>query len=47
MEGILLLHYTRLHKFYTLKVFIETPEHIRISRRINETFNLEEEPKTP
>tara|TARA_B100000900_G_scaffold244281_1_gene207680 strand:- start:65 stop:670 length:606 start_codon:yes stop_codon:yes gene_type:complete len=34
MEGILLLHYIELHKFYTLKVFIETPEHIRISRRI-------------
>ena len=34
MEGILLLHYTRLHKFYTLKVFVETPEHIRISRRM-------------
>ena len=34
MEGILLLHYIRLHKFYTLKVFVETPEHIRINRRI-------------
>ena len=34
MEGILLLHYIRLHKFYTLKVFVETPEHIRISRRM-------------
>jgi len=33
MEGILLLHYIRLHKFYTLKVFVETPEHIRIKRR--------------
>ena len=34
MEGILLLHYIRLHKFFTLKVFVETPEHIRISRRM-------------
>ena len=34
MEGILLLHYIKLHKFYTLKVFVETPEHIRINRRI-------------
>ena len=34
MEGILLLHYIRLHKFYTLKVFVETPEHIRVNRRI-------------
>ena len=35
MEGILLLHYVKLHKFYTLKVFVETPEHIRINRRID------------
>ena len=34
IEGILLLHYIRLHKFYTLKVFVETPEQIRISRRM-------------
>ena len=34
MEGILLLHYIRLHKFYSLKVFVEAPEHIRISRRM-------------
>mgnify|MGYP000529100095 FL=1 len=34
MEGILLLHYIRLHKFYALKVFVEAPEHIRINRRI-------------
>ena len=34
IEGILLLHYIRLHKFYTLKVFVETPEHIRINRRM-------------
>ena len=34
MEGILLLHYVKLHKFYTLKVFVETPEHIRMNRRI-------------
>ena len=34
IEGILLLHYVKLHKFYTLKVFVETPEHIRMNRRI-------------
>ena len=34
IEGILVLHYIRLHKFYTLKVFVETPEHIRINRRM-------------
>ena len=34
MEGILLLHYIRLHKFYALKVFVETPEQIRINRRM-------------
>ena len=33
IEGILMLHYVRLHKFYTLKVFVETPENIRINRR--------------
>ena len=35
VEGILMLHYKRLHDFYSLKVFIETPEAIRIKRRIN------------
>ena len=30
-----MLHYTRLLDFYSLKVFIETPEAIRIDRRIN------------
>ena len=34
IEGILLLHYIRLHKFYTLKVFVEAPENIRINRRM-------------
>ena len=34
IEGILMLHYTRLHDFYSLKIFIETPEAIRIKRRI-------------
>lgn len=34
IEGILVLHYTRLHDFYSLKIFIETPEAIRIKRRI-------------
>ena len=35
VEGILMLHYTRLLDFYSLKVFIETPEAIRIKRRID------------
>ena len=39
MEGILLLHYIRLHKFYTLKVFVETPEHIRINNLIEHFKN--------
>tara|TARA_B100000242_G_C42922852_1_gene427921 strand:- start:141 stop:755 length:615 start_codon:yes stop_codon:yes gene_type:complete len=34
VEGILMLHYTRLLDYYSLKVFIETPEAIRIDRRI-------------
>ena len=34
IEGILMLHYIRLHKFYSLKVFVETPEQIRINRRM-------------
>ena len=35
VEGIFMLHYTRLLDFYSLKVFIETPEAIRIKRRID------------
>tara|TARA_Y100000816_G_C25991791_1_gene518060 strand:+ start:332 stop:946 length:615 start_codon:yes stop_codon:yes gene_type:complete len=35
IEGILMLHYTRLLDFYSLKVFIETPEAVRIKRRID------------
>ncbi len=34
MEGILMLHYQKLHKFYSLKIFIESPEDLRINRRI-------------
>ena len=34
IEGILMLHYQKLHKFYSLKVFIDSPEDIRINRRI-------------
>ena len=30
-----MLHFTRLLDFYSLKVFIETPEAIRIKRRID------------
>tara|TARA_S200000501_G_scaffold141452_1_gene133634 strand:- start:832 stop:1437 length:606 start_codon:yes stop_codon:yes gene_type:complete len=40
MEGILMLHYIRLHKFYTLKVFVETPEHIRINRRLERDIHF-------
>ena len=29
-----MLHYRKLHKFYSLKVFIDTPESIRLMRRI-------------
>jgi len=35
IEGILMLYYTRLHKFYTVKIFIETPENIRFRRRMD------------
>ena len=34
-EGILMLHFKRLHKFFTVKIFIETPEHIRLKRRLH------------
>ena len=40
IEGILILYYIRLHKFYTLKVFVETPEHIRINRRIERDIHF-------
>jgi len=40
MEGILILHYIRLHKFYTLKVFVETPENIRIHRRMERDIHF-------
>ena len=43
IEGILMLHYTRLHDFYSLKIFIETPEAIRIKRRIKRDIIQEEE----
>ena len=35
-----MLHYTRLLEFYSLKVFIETPESIRIKRRIDRDIRL-------
>ena len=35
VEGILMLHYINLHKFYSLKVFVDTPENIRLTRRID------------
>ena len=34
IEGILMLYYTSLHKFFSLKIYIDTPEPIRFSRRI-------------
>ena len=34
IEGILMLYYTRLHQFFSLKIYIDTPEPIRINRRI-------------
>ena len=40
IEGILMLHYIRLHKFYTLKVFVEAPEHIRINRRMERDIHF-------
>ena len=40
IEGILLLHYIKLHKFYTLKVFVETPEHVRFNRRMERDIQL-------
>jgi len=40
MEGILILHYIRLHKFYTLKIFVETPENIRIHRRMERDIHF-------
>ena len=40
MEGILILHYIKLHKFYTLKIFVETPENIRIHRRMERDIHF-------
>ena len=34
IEGILMLYYTSLLKFFSLKIYIDTPESIRFSRRI-------------
>ncbi len=34
IEGILLLHYPQLRKLYTLKIFVDTPESTRFSRRL-------------
>ena len=39
VEGILMLHYIKLHKFYTLKIFIDTPEDTRIIRRMDRDIN--------
>ena len=34
IEGILILHYSQLRKFYTIKVYVDTPKKIRFARRI-------------
>ena len=34
VEGILILHYPQLRKFYTIKIFVDTPEIIRFERRL-------------
>ena len=34
VEGILALHFSQLRKLYTLKVFMDTPENIRLERRL-------------
>ena len=34
VEGIFALHYSRLRKLYTLKIFMDTPESIRFERRL-------------
>ena len=34
VEGIFALHFSQLRKLYTLKLFIETPENIRLERRL-------------
>ena len=34
IEGILILHYTELRKFYTIKIYIDTPKEICFSRRL-------------
>ena len=34
VEGIFALHFSQLRKLYTLKLFIDTPENIRLERRL-------------
>ena len=34
IEGILILHFLQLRKFYTVKIYVDTPEKIRLSRRL-------------
>ncbi len=34
IEGILILHFLQLRKFYTLKIYVDTPEKIRLERRL-------------
>ena len=34
VEGIFALHFSQLRKLYTLKIFMDTPENIRLERRL-------------
>ena len=34
VEGIFALHFSQLRKFYTLKIFMDTPENVRLERRL-------------
>ena len=34
IEGILILHFLQLRKFYTVKIYVDTPEKIRLARRL-------------
>ena len=34
VEGIFALHFSQLRKLYTLKIFMDTPENVRLERRL-------------
>ena len=44
IEGILILHFLQLRKFYTLKIYVDTPEKIRRERRLKR--DMEERGRT-